>query len=197
MSGRVSSPKSADRLGSVSTLAIGAFGGALLGVLARLWMRFISENPEFTWNGTLFIIGGFTTFGLAQSLVAIARRRGLRRTPLTVVRAIGGVATLPLFMAAGAVMFPTVVGAGLAIARTEWRRATRGICLLIAVGPVLFVGNDLRDSFGWSLRTVGGSTVRSPLGTGRAKHGQPLEMPASKNKLAAPRVDGAEHCCGR
>ena len=44
-------------------MAIGAFGGALLGVMARLWMRFISEDPEFTWNGTLFIIGGFATFG--------------------------------------------------------------------------------------------------------------------------------------
>ena len=53
-------------------------------------------------------------------------------------------------------MFPTVLGSGLAITRTEWRRSTRVVCALIALGPVLFVGNDLRGSFGWSLRTVGG-----------------------------------------
>ena len=53
-------------------------------------------------------------------------------------------------------MFPTVVGAGLAIARPEWRRATRVVCAVVAVGPVLFVGNDLRGSFGWSVRTVCG-----------------------------------------
>ena len=144
------------RFGVSQTMVVGLFGGLVLGVLARAWMRFISEDPEFTWNGTLFIVGGFAVFGLTQSLVAVARGRVARRRTLTVVRAIGGIATLPLFVAAGAVMFPTVLGAGLAIARTEWRRSTRVVCALIALGPVLFVGNDLRGSFGWSLRTVGG-----------------------------------------
>ena len=144
------------RLGVAQTMVVGLVGGLVLGVLARVWMRFISEDPEFSWNGTLFIVGGFGVFGLVQSLVAVARGRVARRRTLTVVRAIGGIATLPLFAAAGAVMFPTVLGAGLAIARTEWRRATRVVCVLIALGPVLFVGNDLRGSFGWSLRTVGG-----------------------------------------
>ena len=144
------------RLGVSQTMVVGLFGGLVLGVLARAWMRFISEDPQFTWNGTLFIVGGFAVFGLTQSLVAVARGRVARRRTLTVVRAIGGIATLPLFVAAGAVMFPTVLGAGLAIARTEWRRATRAVCAVVALGPVLFVGNDLRGSFGWSLRTVGG-----------------------------------------
>ena len=127
-----------------------------VGCLAASWVRFISEDPEFSWSGTLFIVGGFAVFGLAQSVVAVARRRLARRRMLTVFRAIGGVATLPLFGAPGAVMFPTVVGAGLAIARPEWRRATRVVCAVVALGPVLFVGNDLRGSFGWSVRTVGG-----------------------------------------
>ena len=42
----------------------------------------ISEDPEFSWSGTLFIIGGFAVFGLAQSLVAVARRRLARRRTL-------------------------------------------------------------------------------------------------------------------
>lgn len=144
------------RLGVAQTLVVGLVGGLLLGVLARAWMRFISEDPQFSWSGTVFIVGGFTVFGLAQSLVAVARRRIARRPVLTVLRVIGGVATLPLFAAAGALMFPTVVGAGLAIARPEWRRATRVVCAVVAMGPVLFVGNDLRGSFGWSVRTFGG-----------------------------------------
>ena len=144
------------RLGAAQTMVVGLVGGLVLGVLARVWMRIISEDPEFSWNGTLFIVGGFAVFGFVQSLVAVVRCRVTRRRTLTLVRAIGGIATLPLFAAAGAVMFPTVLGSGLAITRTEWRRSTRVVCALIALGPVLFVGNDLRGSFGWSWRTVGG-----------------------------------------
>ena len=144
------------RLGAAQTMLVGLVGGLVLGVLARVWMRLISEDPQFTWSGTFFIVGGFAVFGFAQSVVAVARGRVARRRTLTVFRAIGGVATLPLFAAAGALMFPTVVGAGLAIARPEWRRATRVVCAFAALGPMLFVGNDLRGSFGWSGRTVGG-----------------------------------------
>ena len=66
-----------------------------VGCLAASLVRFISEDPEFSWSGTLFIVGGFAVFGLAQSVVAVARRRLARRRMLTVFRAIGGVATLP------------------------------------------------------------------------------------------------------
>jgi hypothetical protein len=138
------------------TLALGGLGGFALGVLARAWMRLISEDPEFTWTGSIFIVAGFTIFGLAQSIVAIARGRVRRPWRLAVVRAIGAVAMLPLFVAAGAVMLPTVVGGGLAVARTEWRPITRILCIVVAAIPVLFVGHDLVDSFGWSLRTAAG-----------------------------------------
>jgi hypothetical protein len=36
----------------VVALAIGLFGGFALGVVSRAWMRLISEDPDFTWNGT-------------------------------------------------------------------------------------------------------------------------------------------------
>lgn len=134
----------------------GVFGGCALGVIARAWMRLIAEDPEFTWSGTTFIVAGFTIFGFAQSIVAVARRRVGRRSKLTLVRTFGAVAMLPLFSAAGAVMLPTVIGCGLAIARTEWRTITRCLCLLVAAGPVLFVGNDLVGSFGWSLHSFAG-----------------------------------------
>ena len=122
-------------------------------------MRLISEDPEFTWNGTLFIVLGFTLFGLAQAVVAVARSREPRRWQLTIVRTVGGIFTLPLFAAAGAVMFPTVVGAGLGSARTKWHPFIRGICFAIATVPVFFVGRQLVDAFGWSLHTAAGFVV--------------------------------------
>lgn len=144
---------------AVPTLATGLFGGCLLGIAARAWMRLISEDPEFTWNGTLFIIGGFTIFGLTQSIAAVARRRASRRWKLTLVRVLGVIGTLPLFIAAGAIMLPTVVGGGLAFARVEWRKVTRAVCLVVAAAPVLLVGKDLVGSFGWSLHTIAGFVV--------------------------------------
>src|SRR5258706_4680088 len=86
----------------IPMLAAGLFGGLALGVIARAWMRLISEDPQFTWNGTIFIIGGFTVFGFTQSLVAVVRRRPRRRWTLTIVRVIGIIGLLPLFIGAGA-----------------------------------------------------------------------------------------------
>ena len=144
---------------TLPTLALGLIGGFTLGVIARAWMRLISEDPEFTWSGTLFIVLGFTVFGLAQAAVMVARRRMPSRAKLTVVRTIGGIATLPLFAAAGALMFPTVVGAGLGTSRTHWHRLVRAFCFLVAAGPVVFVGHELVKSFGWSLHTAAGFVV--------------------------------------
>ena len=144
------------RPAAMPALAIGLFGGFALGVVARSWMRLISEDPHFTWNGTIFIVVGFTLFGLTQSIVAVVRRRTTQWWKLTGVRTLGAVGMVPLFVAAGALMFPTVVGCGLASARSEWPKVVRGLCLVVAVGPVLFVGSDLIGSFGWSLRTLAG-----------------------------------------
>ena len=77
------------RLRVAPTLACGLFGGFALGAAARAWMRLISDTPEFTWSGTIFIVAGFTVFGLVQSTVAIGRRRIERRWVLTCVRAVG------------------------------------------------------------------------------------------------------------
>lgn len=139
-----------------STLAIGLAGGCALGIVARAWMRLISEDPEFSWSGTLFIVVGFTIFGLGQSIVAASRKRVRARWKLTGVRVIGVVTMLPLFVAAGMVMFPTVIGGGLAMARTQWRGITRIACLVVAAVPVLLVGSELVDAFGWSLRALAG-----------------------------------------
>ena len=49
---------------------------------------------------------------------------------------------------------PTVVGGGLALARVEWRRSVRVICLFVAAAPVVLVGGQLIGKFGWSPHTA-------------------------------------------
>jgi hypothetical protein len=132
-------------------LAAGLLGGAALGVSARAWMRLIAEDPEFTWSGTIFIVLAFTIFGFTQSVAVVARGRARRRWTLSIARVMGAVGFMPLFVGAGAIMMPTVVGGGLAFSRTDWRRVPRGICLLAAAGPVVLVGSQLVGTFGWSL----------------------------------------------
>ena len=137
-------------------LAVGLFGGLTFGIIARAWMRLISDDPQFTWGGTIFIVGGFTVFGFTQSVVAVARRRPRRRWALTIVRVVGTIGLLPLFVGAGALMLPTVVAGGLAKARVEWNNIVRWICLAVATLPVVIVGSQLVGSFGWSLHAAAG-----------------------------------------
>ena len=48
----------------VRAAAAGLALGAGWGVLARVWLRMISTNPEFSWSGTLLIIGFSALAGL-------------------------------------------------------------------------------------------------------------------------------------
>jgi hypothetical protein len=73
-----------------------------------------------------------------------------------VARTFGTIAMLPLFTAAGSVMLPTVIGGGLALARTRWHWSVRTVLLLVAAAPVVFVGRMLVDAFDWSLHTLTG-----------------------------------------
>ena len=139
-----------------STLAFGLVGGCALGIAARAWMRLIAEEPEFTWNGTIFIVLAFTVFGTTQAIATVVRARARRRWAVALARIVGSVGIMPLFVGAGAIMAPTVVGAGFAVARVGWPRWIRWICALIAAGPVVIVLTQLIGSFGWSLHTAAG-----------------------------------------
>ena len=63
-----------NRWNAAQIIAFGLFGGFSLGVIARLWMRWITTDPEFTWSGTLGIVIGFTLFGTAHSLLYYFKR---------------------------------------------------------------------------------------------------------------------------
>jgi hypothetical protein len=115
----------------------GLVGGLVWGMNARLWMRFITTNPEFTWSGTLFIVIGFGIAGLAQSGAYLGRRANLTRPAMTVLRVVAVIGLLPLGVAAGASMFPTIILATLALTHHTWPRWLRGIVASVALLPAL------------------------------------------------------------
>lgn len=112
---------------------MGAILGLLWGVAMRGWMRFISTDPEFSWSGTLFILGAAVIVG---SLLGFARHR----------RARGGIGwwrlsmmSLLLLGAGGAVMWPSVALGAIAFgrARPRWLRPLLAVGALAAQIPVI------------------------------------------------------------
>lgn len=135
------------------------FGGLTLGIVARLWMRWISTDPEFTWAGTLGIVISFTIFATTQATIYVLRKRVISRRLTSVIRGIGTFLTLPLFTAAGAVMFPTVILASIAIWRKKIDKRVRIVLLLISfVIPVIQI-KDIGSDFGWNIITLGRSLL--------------------------------------
>ncbi|MFM2076875.1 MAG: hypothetical protein RJA49_765 [Actinomycetota bacterium] len=134
----------------------GLFGGVALGIAARAWMRLISTDPEFTWNGTIFIVLAFTIHGFTQAVARAVRRATDRRSAVTCARVVGFIGTLPLFVAAGGIMFPTVIGGSLARYRTDWSRWVRVVLVALALVPVGLVTSGLVDDWGWSWTTFAG-----------------------------------------
>ena len=156
MDGSPTTPRRVSRLRDFAVVLLGIVAALALGVLARLWMRLIAVRPEFTWAGTLGIIIGFTIFGLTQSLGALARRRGWRPWAARLARCAGAIGMLPLFVAAGAQMMPTVVFGGLAVWQVHWPRPARVVCAVVAALPALVVGHGIVDDFGRSLHSLAG-----------------------------------------
>ena len=136
--------------------ALGLVLGAALGVLARLWMRAISDDPEFTWAGTLAIVIAFALFGGGQVLSWTARNSGFGRPGTTAARIGGAVLGLLIFSGAGTFMLPTVVAGALALWRTDWNRAGRLIAGVIALPIPVVVVSDIVRSFGWSVQSLSG-----------------------------------------
>lgn len=128
--------------------------GAVLGVIARVWMRWISVDPEFSWSGTLAIVTGFTVFAAAQAATAVVRIRSSRPAGIAAMRLAAAVLSGGLFGAAGAVMLPTVVFGSIATWRTGLRRVVRVVIGVLALPSVVFVVMGVADDHGWSLETI-------------------------------------------
>lgn len=120
--------------------------GAAVGAVARWWMRLVTDEPEFSWNGTIFIIGAFTVMATGHGLAWAARRAQLRRRWTTPARIVAAVLTMPIFVGAGVMMMPTVLCASLARHRRDWRRAIRVTVLLLALpAPIVIVVDIVRN----------------------------------------------------
>ncbi|MFA5774289.1 MAG: hypothetical protein WC864_02810, partial [Ilumatobacteraceae bacterium] len=132
-----------------------AFGGIVLAVIARLWMRWISTDPEFSWAGTIGIIVVFILFFTGHSIVFLGRQRGWSRKWLTVARVFASIISLGMFGAAGASMFPTVLTASLGLGRTDWPRPVRYFFIVLSLIIPIFIVRDIGSDFGWNLVTFG------------------------------------------
>lgn len=122
-------------------MLVGAALGVVYGAAIRLWMRFISEDAEFSWSGTLFIVGAFTVSFSLAGLVVGGRRRGWKAAMIP-ARTIAIVISLSCFGGAGALMLPTVLLGSLAWARIDWPlMVRRGLGLLSAASVLLVFGD--------------------------------------------------------
>jgi hypothetical protein len=170
--GRLTAPTTA-----VTGLLLGAGRGAVLGLAwglaARIWMRAISDMPEFSWNGTLTILGLAAWLGLGSGLLAAARRSG--RKPWW---ALLGAPGLLLFASPGMVMLPAFLFGGLAF--STHARAWRLIGWLAIATPVALIGalsagEPATDDVllfaigGGVLLSVGLALLGAPLWAGRRR----------------------------
>lgn len=127
--------------------ALGMAAGFVWGVVARGFMRLMTVAPEFTWSGTLSIVG---TASVVGGLVAVVRQQRLAG------RGWGwrllGLPFILMFAGAGVMLIPGVVGVVMLLDRRRW---------LVVPGTAL-VGLTL---YGVIVADLGGSlTVRQWLG---------------------------------
>jgi len=118
----------------------GALGGLLWGGLMRVWMRFISTDPEFSLSGTGFILGAALLAGLGLGTAYSFSRKTAgpwwRLLGLPVILLGGG---------AGSLMLPGVLLGGLGFGRRDWPKAVRIALGAVAIGgtvALLGLGNE-------------------------------------------------------
>lgn len=116
-------------------LAVGAVAGALWGVVARLFMRLLTDEPGFSWSGTLFILGLATLAGACVGLVHGARTSGRSGWWRLVA-----VPALALFAGPGVLLAPAAVGMAAVL---RGRAAVRALgALVVAVSPAVAVATS-------------------------------------------------------
>lgn len=115
-------------------IALGVGAGAGWGIVARAWMRVISDQPEFSWSGTLYVVAAPAAIGALVALAHVAMARHWRGAVLVRVPAV--VVHVLLGVGAGMALLPTIVFGGIAVARRRFGWGLRaGLALLVlAVG---------------------------------------------------------------
>jgi hypothetical protein len=135
-----------NRLSRPQLLLAGVAGGFVWGVLARLWMRLIATDPEFTWGGTIFILVATSLFGLGVGGAA-AGRRSPRRWVRRVTRVLGAIPLIFLSAGAGMIMVATIVPMTLALTERRWWKPVRVALLALSLLPAKVVVDGLAKDF--------------------------------------------------
>lgn len=115
-------------------LVSGALFGLAWGVAMRMWMRFISTDPEFSWSGTGYILGATTLAGLLLG-IGWARRSKAKGN----LWRLTGFGMILLGVGAGMVMIPSVLLGGIALGRRTWPTWVRAALFAVAAGFQAFV----------------------------------------------------------
>ncbi|MGA1139806.1 MAG: hypothetical protein ACO3VN_06690 [Ilumatobacteraceae bacterium] len=116
--------------------------GLALGVISRVWMRLISNEPEFSWGGTAVVVGVFVLSGLGTGISLMMSAGG--RTRDVIGRGVGLLMLLPSFLGAGAQIMPGVTLGSLSLHRNTWKPWIRILFGLLAlVQPVGIVVEEL------------------------------------------------------
>lgn len=191
--------------------------GAGWGVAARVWMRLMATDPEFSWSGTLAIVGLSAVLGLGVGLAGAARRQGRRRWWQLAV-----LPGLPLFAGQGLLFLPAFTVGGVLLARPRawarvataaavagpavgaWWASSRdqtalpsplGAQLALLVGfPVLatalaVAGRQLWGPGATTLRSSAALAAAAPEQVAPAHQRGPDPRPADVTVLAGPLVD--------
>lgn len=113
----VRSPRAARAARALRTFGVGVAAGLVWGLVARGFMRLLATAPEFTWAGTLAIVGTASVVGGLVALVRLARQSGRTRWWRLL-----GLPFVLLFAAAGSLLLPGVAGVVMLLDRRRWLR---------------------------------------------------------------------------
>lgn len=134
-SGLDSKDKSVSVAGSMLNGAMLALAWA---ILFRLWMRLISDKPEFTISGTSILLGASMFVGMCAGLAFAVRRRGVSQRAW-IARALAICSFALLCIGPGIFVVPTILFATLALTRKTWHVLLRIACAVIALAGFLMV----------------------------------------------------------
>jgi hypothetical protein len=131
------------RLQAWAAMLTGAAMGLAWGAIARIWMRLIATNPEFSVGGTAIILAIPTLFGTCAGLALVARRRGWTGWRHYLPRTLTVIFFIPFGFAGGGPLMLTVLLATLAVTWPAAPRAVTAAVALLIVAVTAALGQTL------------------------------------------------------
>lgn len=115
--------------------------GLVWGIVARLWMRFVTDEPMFTTTGTFYLLGGAALIGGCAGRVFDVRRRASELGPraLRAARVMAVACFVVMARPPGPLTVLTALFAALALSsgRATWARALFGVLAVVGLGLVV------------------------------------------------------------